>query len=256
MDRKALKIGIPARFIYPEPDRNPKLGPMTYTCVEQSMLNYLSRWGALPIMVPPGPEALVNGLLNEVDGLLLQGGSDIAPETYGADPIEDEEGTLDASRDNFELDMIGRALERDLPVLGICRGSQILNVFFGGTLYQDILLQHPGAIQHQDIPAYHRHFHDLDIVPGSLLADLHADEIGKQVNSVHHQGVQHLGEGLQPMAHCPEDGIVEAFIWEDSPEGSVMGIQWHPEFCTPRDGHLLAPERVLQHWLGRCGERT
>lgn len=238
--------------MYPSPDRNPILGDKTYTCVEQDTLDYIARAGALPIMIPKIPSELLSEFLSGLDGLVLQGGSDIAPESYGEEPIGEGKWKGDAPRDAFELEVVEKCMALDLPILGICRGFQLLNVHFGGKLYQDIPTQFPSETAHRNIARYDRHAHEIEFVPGGLLEKLHADESVRMVNSIHHQGVKVLGYGLRKEATSP-DGLVEAFVWEGADDGRVMGIQWHPEFFIHSDTPLISPDRILHHWLSFCG---
>ncbi|MCB9234718.1 MAG: gamma-glutamyl-gamma-aminobutyrate hydrolase family protein [Bacteroidia bacterium] len=252
MKNKPLKIGIPARFMYPEPGRSALYGSNTYACVEQQMLEYVSRAGALPIMIPPLPEGQLLNFLREMDGILLQGGSDVAPESYGEQPIHPTKWKGDRQRDIFELNIIEKALELNLPLLGICRGSQIMNVYFGGTLYQDIGTQIPQAFEHRNLELYDQNFHSLRFAAEGLLQKLYGNSPLTRVNTVHHQGFKNLGKGLIPEAWCAEDGLVEAYSWEGAPPGRVMGVQWHPEFFVHAKEAVIDPDLLLNYWLEFC----
>lgn len=252
MNTKALKIGIPARFFYPGPERDPILGPKTYTAVEQDTLDHFARAGAIPVMLPPLEDVMLSELLDEMDGLALQGGSDMAPASYGEAPIQAGRWAGDPQRDAFELNLIRMAMQREMPILGICRGFQVLNVYFGGSLYQDLPTQFGEVQPHRDIPLYDRFVHPIAFEPGGLLAELYGDEGDKMVNSIHHQGVKALGDGLRVEAVSPVDGLVEAFVWEGAAPGKVMGVQWHPEFFHHAPEGLVSAERLLGHWLGHC----
>jgi putative glutamine amidotransferase len=254
MTHTILKIGVAARFSYPNPAREAIYGPKTYTCVEQDMLDYVSRAGAIPIMVPPLPEGQLQNLLSDLDGLLLQGGSDMAPSSYGEAPIQSPGWPGDPMRDVFELGVMKLAMQIGMPVLGICRGFQVMNVYFGGTLFQDLKTQRPDGYPHRQLDIYDRYAHGIDFVEGGLLHDLHVDQQDLKVNSVHHQGIKVLGEGLEVEAHCAEDGLIEAFYWTGAERGRVMGVQWHPEFFHHAPEGLIDADRVLRHWLGFCGQ--
>ena len=170
-------------------------------------------------------------VVRSADGLLLAGGGDVGPEIYGAAP----HSTYDAAepgRDAYEIELIQRALETDLPVFAICRGVQVLNVARGGTLVQDIPTELPGALEHKLTVPPNEPFtlaHEVWVEDGSLLATLFgdaADTESPQVNSRHHQAVKTLGEGLVAVATAP-DGVIEAV--EDPTRRFCVGVQWHPE---------------------------
>ncbi len=167
-------------------------------------------------------------LLERVDALILNGGSDIAAERYGAEPLAATDAP-NPRRDDFELRLARGAVARGLPVLGVCRGMQLLNVAHGGTLVQD--LGAGGGVDHYVREAWDRPVHEVDIEPGSRLANA----FGAQritVNSVHHQAVDELGAGLRATARAA-DGVIEGIEGED---GLAVGVQWHPEFLAGRAG--------------------
>jgi putative glutamine amidotransferase len=185
-----------------------------------------------------------------MDGIVLQGGNDIAPQTYGEQPIMDNRWPGDPHRDAYEIKVVDLALKRNLPVLGICRGHQLMNVYFGGTMYQDLQTQRPDARLHRDAETYDQLTHMVDIVPGSLLEKLQGP--GPQlVNTIHHQAIKDLGKDLEVMATSTEDGIIEAINWKGAPAGKVMGVQWHPEFFAnyKGPGKLMEANPVYDHFL-------
>lgn len=180
--------------------------------------------GSALLLTPAHCAESVERLLDLADGLLLSGGEDIAPEHYGQTPHPKLE-TTNPARDEMELLALPAALERGLPVLAICRGIQLLNVAFGGTLYQDLPSQRAGEVIHeQEAPVSHR-WHGATVESGSRLEEIFGtDELF--INSFHHQGIDRLGEGLRALAWA-EDGLVEAVEAPDHPW--VFGVQWHPE---------------------------
>lgn len=162
-------------------------------------------------------------------GLLLTGGGDILPSLYGADP-HPTFSAAEEGRDEYELELVRRALDADLPVLAICRGIQVLNVARGGTLVQDIPSELAGGIEHHVKEPAFATAHDIWMAPDSLLERLMRARIEPgddcPVNSRHHQAVKTLGKGLVSTATAP-DGIIEAI--EDPSRRFCLGVQWHPE---------------------------
>ena len=189
--------------------------------------------GALPLLLPPLPPIYAGGLLDPLSGLLLGGGGDVAPFYYGAEP-ESGLGEVDPQRDAWELALVRRALSRRLPLFGICRGLQLLNVALGGTLHQD-LGGGPGYLQHEQRAPRHHPSHSVEILPRTRLAAI----IGAgrlAVNSFHHQAPAVIGAGLRKAALSP-DGVVEAL--EDPERPFVIGVQWHPETLEHPASRLL-----------------
>jgi putative glutamine amidotransferase len=164
------------------------------------------------------------GALDGVDGLLLTGGDDVDPSFYGevAHPTVE---SAEPGRDAFEIDVIRRAIDRDVPVLAICRGLQVLNVACGGTLIQDIPSEPAPHVTH-DAQGPTTLAHTVEVVPGSRLAALVGPDTTRAVNSRHHQSVRALGAGLVVTAVAP-DGVVEAA--ERPASRFCVGVQWHPE---------------------------
>jgi len=170
--------------------------------------------------------------LADIDGLLLTGGDDVAPSRYGERPhstvVEAEPG-----RDEFELALVGKARERDLPILAICRGVQVLNVACGGSLIQDIPSEVPGALSHRlSVPPHqpyalaHEVWIDKDTLLWRLMSERLSDADACEVNSRHHQAVKRVAAGFQICATAP-DGVIEAI--EDPAARFCLGVQWHPE---------------------------
>ncbi|MGH7607850.1 MAG: gamma-glutamyl-gamma-aminobutyrate hydrolase family protein, partial [Gemmatimonadales bacterium] len=174
-----------------------------------SYVDALARVGLLPLAVPTtlAPDRAA-AALDLVTGLVLTGGEDVAPERYGAAP-RPTLGTVDPARDAAELGLIAAARARGLPILGICRGLQILNVAFGGTLYQDLDTERPGDIAHAGVGDGHRG-HVVRVAPGSLMAAALGDGDGRcEVNTKHHQAIKDLAPALRATAWA-EDGLIEA----------------------------------------------
>jgi putative glutamine amidotransferase len=187
----------------------------------------IQRAGGVALMIPPDRELerRPDDVLDVLDGLILSGGNDIDPATYGAEPHPETNGTV-PERDRTELALTRRAVERDIPVLGICRGMQLLNIAFGGTLKQHV----PDEVGHEDhrrVPgSFDGSDHDVRLKPGSLAA-LAAGEEVHATKSHHHQAVDVVGEGLEVTGHSALDSLVEAI--EAPQHRFVLGVQWHPE---------------------------
>jgi len=236
------RIGLSSCFFHADPLR-PVFKGKTLLYAEESMLDLLGRGGALTYPIPrpvdDGPD--LAAYVDDLDGLVLQGGSDVSPRSYGQEPLRPEwEG--DEPRDRYEIELIRAFVAAGKPVLGICRGAQILNVAFGGTLYQDLATQVPAAGPHRDWEIYDANHHDVDLAAGSPLSQLYGDRDRLAVNSVHHQAVRDLADGFVVEATSSADGVVEA-IRGPGP-GYVLGVQWHPEF-TPLGSTDLAPSEPL-----------
>jgi putative glutamine amidotransferase len=187
----------------------------------------VQRAGAMALLIPPDP-ALIDEpdqVLDRVDGLILAGGNDVDPACYGAEPHPETIGIV-AERDQVELALARRAVQRDMPVLGICRGMQLLNVAFGGTLRQH-LPEEFGHEEHRRVSgSFEGSDHDVRLKPGSLAA-LAAGEDLHQTKSHHHQGVGRIGEGFEVTGVATLDGLPEAI--EAPACRFVLGVQWHPE---------------------------
>jgi gamma-glutamyl-gamma-aminobutyrate hydrolase PuuD len=200
--------------------------------VPASYVRSVTRAGGVPLLVPPG--AAYEETLDSVDGLIFSGGSDLDPELYGEQAHPETDGWI-RERDDFELGLMQAALARDVPLLAICRGSQVLNVALGGDLEQHV----PDRVQtnvHKETPGVFAD-HDVAVLPGTKLASILGDR--SDVKSHHHQGYGELGSGLREAARAP-DGTVEAL--EDPTRRFTLGVLWHPE-----EGEDLALFEALVH---------
>jgi putative glutamine amidotransferase len=196
----------------------------------------IQRAGGLALMIPPDPELVdaPDQMLDLLDGLILAGGSDIDPAAYGAAPHPETRDTVPA-RDETEISLTRRALERDLPVLGICRGMQLLNVALGGTLLQHVP-DKVGHSEHRRNPgSFDGSDHDVRLTPGSLAARAAAEEI-HGTKSHHHQAVAELGDGLEVTGWSAIDDLPEAIEARD--RRFALGVQWHPE--ADKSSRLIA----------------
>jgi putative glutamine amidotransferase len=210
----------------------------------------LERAGAVPVYLPyPARPETIERHLVACDGFMATGGEDVDPAEYGQ-ARRPELGPVDRARDGFELALLRRAVERDRPVLAICRGVQALNVALGGTLYQDLRTEMPGALCHEPDPLWRAAgqlapcAHDVAVEPDTLLART----IGwtrLSVNSYHHQAVREPGATVRVGARAP-DGVVEAI--EVPSRRFVLGVQWHVELL---DGDRAA-DAILGRFLEAC----
>ena len=196
------------------------LAPLDY-------VDSVKRAGGIAVLLAPDPRVTEapDLLLDRIDGLLVAGGSDIDPSTYGAER-DGQTGETNLERDRFEIALARRAVERDMPVLGVCRGMQVLNIAFGGTLVQHLPDRY-GHESHRPNPgSFADSDHGVRLEEGSLAASV-AGEAEPSTLQHHHQGVDELGEGLVATGWAIEDGLTEALEMPD--RSFVLGVQWHPE---------------------------
>jgi putative glutamine amidotransferase len=251
-----LKIGISACFFHPDPAR--KSAPTkTLLFIEQSTAHWVMSQGALPVMIPTPfgdtarGDVAVQDYAQWLDGLVMHGGADLSPTSYGEEPIRPEwQG--DRVRDEYDMALVRAFGDAGKPVFGICRGLQLINVAHGGTLYQDIATQKEGALKHRDAAAYEHNYHEVDIVPGTRLAELLGAE-RHRTNSIHHQGIKEVAPGFRVEAVSPDDGVIEAIRCEG--ERWVAAVQWHPEFHFPHQG-VVDDTALLRDFLSAAREAS
>lgn len=238
-----LKIGISACLLHPESTRE-AYGSKTLQYVEQSTAQWIASGGALPVMIPSltdtsscvvPSDSRVSDYAQWLDGLVLHGGADVWPGNYGEAPLR-ADWTGDRVRDDYEKALVAAFVAAGKPVFGICRGLQLINVAFGGSLYQDISSQLPQAVVHDDEAAFELNFHQLAVVPETQLATLLKDASSFKINSIHHQGIKDLAPGFVVEARCPDDGMIEAI--RHTGGAYVAAVQWHPEFHASDLGTL------------------
>ena len=216
------RIGIAPRLFHPEPGgRGLRSKRLDY--LEHSVADWVLARDALVFMMPLNSK--IHEYLAALDGVVLQGGADISPLAYGEQPLRPE-WAGDPVRDEFEIELVQACIAAGKPVLGICRGAQLVNVALGGSL-------------HQDIPAhrsehYDAHAHEVRLEPGSGLARLYGGT--GRVVSIHHQAIKRLGRDLEVEARSVDDDVVEAIRMKG--KSYVCAVQWHPEFHGGRDGFL------------------
>ena len=215
--------------------------------------------GGIPIILPP-QQGNIDEILDMVDGLLLSGGGDIRPDRYGDGSVHEKTYGIHDLRDELELQLARGAVERDLPVLCICRGIQVLNVALEGTLIQDIAGEYGTQIEHRQhengIPSSEPS-HEVRVECDSLLADVYeADTI--QTNSFHHQALKDVSPELRTIATAP-DGIIESVERPDS--SWILGVQWHPEMMFKAHEEHLKPfnglvKAAIEHHAKAAGAQV
>jgi putative glutamine amidotransferase len=251
-----LKIGISACFFHADPQRLVFKGK-TLQYVEQEMAHWVMQEDAMALMIPSpdgdsrrsGSRVTVVDYARELDGLVLMGGSDVSPESYGEKPLKPE-WAGDRIRDDYEIALLRAFVAAGKPVLGVCRGLQVINVAQGGTLYQDLTAQLPGALDHRDWDIYDKNCHATSIEPGSGLGRLYAGVTVTKTNSVHHQAIKDIGRDLVVEASSEPDRMVEALRWTGP--SYVFGVQWHPEFHDRRDRSFIDDTPILDDFLARA----
>jgi len=251
MASKRPIIGVPTQNLQSIGGVSPDI-PASWV-MSHRYVHALTSVGAIPWLIPLLGEdiATLRGLYDELDGVFLPGGADIDPESYSAErhPSCDRS---DPPRDRVELMLVGWAIEDRKPVLGVCRGLQIINLAAGGTLLQDLKDQLPGAIKHDYFPfrdGYARDHiaHSVRIVEGTRLHRV-AGLTEFPVNSMHHQGIERLGDGLVASAFAP-DGVIEGIERVD--DQFLVGVQWHPEVLIDTDPRM---RRLFEEFLAAARE--
>jgi putative glutamine amidotransferase len=195
--------------------------------LQRAYIEAIQRAGGIAIMLPPDPQVLADPdrVLDMLDGLILAGGRDVDPATYGAERHPQTDPSV-TERDEFEIALARRAMDRDLPLLGICRGMQVMNVARGGTLVQD-LPEHVGHEDHRrSVGTFDGNDHPVHLTEGSLAARA-AGEPFHGTLSHHHQGIDRVGEGFEITGWADDDELPEAL--EDPRLRFALGVQWHPE---------------------------
>ncbi len=251
MNRQPPRIGIPARIQHPVDDRQDRHSH-AYHFLEQSLAHWVMSHGAMLFMIPSlCAECLSTGRVldrfnysESLDGLILQGGPDIAPELYGDAPRRPD-WAGDIEHDTHQVRLFRQFLEARKPILGICRGAQLINVALGGTLYQDVTIELGRSEKHAQ-PKLGTVVHEVVWDAESSLGRLYPGQTKAVVVSVHHQAIKELGDGLSVEARSVKDGVIEAIRLRDGPY--VVGLQWHPE-CHSGDPKLLDCNPILEDFL-------
>jgi putative glutamine amidotransferase len=206
-----------------------------------SYMRAIEMAGGLPVALPPLSGENVDALLDHLSGLLLTGGPDLDPSSYGAPP-HPELGPTDPVVDAFEIALCRHAYRRRMPILGICRGAQLLNVALHGTLHQHVPELTNGTVEHRQSGAGTQTSHEVRVAPDSSLAQTTGGG-PVEVNSFHHQSIDQLGFGLRAVAWS-EDGLIEAVEEQDG--RFVLGVQWHAETLVDDAEQLSLFERLVE----------
>ncbi|MGL4655270.1 MAG: gamma-glutamyl-gamma-aminobutyrate hydrolase family protein [Sarcina sp.] len=200
--------------------------------------------GAIPIIIPfTTDKNVLNEYMDIIDGLIVTGGYDIDPLRYNEEPHEKLEG-ISLERDLYEFHLVEKAIEKNIPILGICRGHQLLNVVYGGTLYQDISLIKGANLKHRQQGLCHFPTHSISVKKGTKLFEVLGDKA--MVNSFHHLAVKDVASGFVISA-TSKDGVVEAIEKVDG--NFVMGVQWHPECLTKNSEDML---KLFAYFIEKC----
>lgn len=252
---RRLKIGLSACFSHADPYR-PLFTGKTLQYVEQSIAHWIMSSGAMVVMVPCPTGETARGdvtlahYAEWLDGVVMHGGADVWPGSYGEEPLQPE-WMGDRVRDLYDMAVVEAFSQAGKPIFGVCRGLQLINVAFGGTLYQDIETQVPGAQQHRNPITYDKHQHDIAIVPGSRLDKLYPNQPRARVNSIHHQGIKQVAPGFSIEAWSIPDRIPEAIHCASNSKSYIAATQWHPEFRDP-EGRTLDDRVILEDFLSAC----
>jgi putative glutamine amidotransferase len=255
--QRTLRIGVSARIFHPEPGASGLRGK-TLQYLEESIAHWVMSRDVIVFMIPTvGHQGMLHpsnirlrDYAKHLDGLLLQGGADVSPQTY-AETAARPEWPGDRVRDMYELELLHEFVESGKPVLGVCRGCQLINVAFGGTLYQDIATDVPTAGVHVS-EHYDQHRHAITFPEGSTLASMFPGRREAIVNSIHHQAVKNVGRDLSVEAVSAGDGLIEAVRYRRAP--FVVGVQWHPEFHRAGGPELLDCTPLLDSFLRSARE--
>lgn len=218
--------------------------PIVTVGAKEAYVRAILKAGGIPLLIPVGlTRSQLRDMFEKLDGIVLVGGGDIEPSRFNGSP-HPRVYDVDQERDEMEIELVQMAAQDGKPLLGICRGAQVINVAMGGTLYTDIADQLKGALKHDYFPNYPRDTlaHKVKIMDRTLLEKIIGeDEI--QVNSLHHQGLARIGEELRVSAWSP-DGLAEAVELLGHP--FLMGVQWHPEWLTHHPAHFALIETFIQ----------
>jgi putative glutamine amidotransferase len=238
MERKPL-IGITCNFKDLDPKRE-KPTPLPFDMLKQSYAQAVWKAGGLPVILPNlADESYALELAERLNGVVFSGGEDVEPGRYKEELVLGKDVSISPGRDQFEFNFFEKVYRRGIPILGICRGHQFINVALGGSLYQDLSLFPKKTIEHESEDWHYATFHPVQVEKNSRLAVILQQ--GKiDCNSNHHQVLKAIGRGLKVVGVCPQDGTVEACEAED--QRPLVTVMWHPEMMLekPAGGALFA----------------
>ena len=210
-------------------------GPIDSALTHSTYLRAVVKAGGVPVVIPQVDGVSIDDVLDGLGGVLIVGGPDVGPAFYDATP-DPKTGAAAPERDAFDLALARRCVERDHPLLAICRGVQVLNVAMGGTLVQHV-------DDHMVREKYNETVHDVALEPGSLVAKVMGADL-VEVNSLHHQAIDRVGDGLRIVGRSTDAlDLIEAIEVEGAPR--VLGVQWHPELLRHRLDHLALFEHLV-----------
>jgi putative glutamine amidotransferase len=232
-------IGIAGNVLLNNADMNGL--PITYT--PQGFVNGVRQADAIPVVFPISDPIDAKDYLSKVDGLLLAGGQDVSPLLFGEEPSL-KLGATNPARDAFEIALVKEAIHQAKPIFAVCRGLQLVNVAYGGTLYQDVSDYPDLAVQHVQLTHFETGAHTVDIEPDSTIGKIFGNQY--VVNTYHHQAIKELAEPFRAVAWS-KDGLIEAFEAK-SPHQSIVAVQWHPELMIPYD---LMMQRLFTDFVKR-----
>ena len=234
-------IGLSGNLLY-ENNSIPK------AFVNRSYVDSIVRAKGIPTIIPIiEDEEIIKKMLESVDGIIMTGGVDVHPFRFNEEPIE-KIGTISAERDDFDFTVMKYAAEMNKPILGICRGIQVINVYFGGTLIQDIPSQRSSNILHSQTAEYHVATHKIQIVKDSIIYDMLGEN--SEVNSFHHQAIDKLDKDFKVTATA-KDGIVETIEYKKK-DSFILGIQWHPELMSAKNVKM---QNIFDMFVEVCKSR-
>lgn len=220
-----------------------------YSYVANNYVKAISENNATPILLPIiSDEELIENQIKLIDGLLISGGYDIDPQFYNEEPLEKLEAIY-PKRDIYEIKLIHYALKHKKPILGICRGFQVLNVALGGSLYQDVSYRENTFIKHSQVAEPSQATHDIDICEDSILFQI-AEKKTERVNSFHHLALKKIGNNLKVTAQA-KDGVPEAIESTDK-NTFILGVQFHPEMMFKNNTFA---DKIFKHFIFICNKK-